>query len=112
MAGLLDPYSSTRNGWSRQEATHLLWRCAGGASAAEVDRVVRDGLEETTTRLVTLQPESEDFTATAGLLHRSALDSGSIASLRNWWLYRLLESANPLVEKMALVWHNHFATSN
>lgn len=63
-------------------------------------------------RLVAPQPESDEFTATAQLLRRSALDGGNIDGLRNWWLYRLLHSANPLAEKMCLFWHDHFATSN
>ncbi len=29
-----------------------------------------------------------------------------------WWAHRSLDSANPLVEKMTLFWHGHFATSN
>lgn len=38
--------------------------------------------------------------------------TGSIADLKAWWLYRLLNSANPLAEKMSIFWHSHFATSN
>jgi uncharacterized protein (DUF1800 family) len=63
-------------------------------------------------RLIAGQPESEDFVATEKLLHRSARKSGNIDSLKNWWLFRFLETANPLAEKMTLLWHNHFATSN
>lgn len=29
-----------------------------------------------------------------------------------WWLKRCLETKNPLREKLAIFWHNHFATSN
>ena len=43
---------------------------------------------------------------------RVAHNSGDIADLRAWWAHRLLDSANPLVEKMTLFWHGHFATSN
>ena len=45
-------------------------------------------------------------------LFRVATNSGEIADLRAWWAHRLLDSANPLVEKMTLFWHGHFATSN
>lgn len=112
MADLLQPYDPVKSGWTRLEATHLLWRCAGGASSAEIDRAVEEGMEQTVERLVSGQPESEDFTATERLLHRSALKTGNIDSLKNWWLFRFLETGNPLVEKMTLLWHNHFATSN
>ena len=112
MAHLLDRSDPTRSGWSRREATHLLWRCAAGASPSEIDRSVDEGMTKSVARLLATQPESEDFADTEKLLHRSALKSGNINSLKNWWLYRFLETANPLAEKMTLFWHNHFATSN
>ena len=31
--------------------------------------------------------------------------------LRSWWLGRMKETAAPLLEKMTLFWHGHFATS-
>jgi uncharacterized protein (DUF1800 family) len=31
--------------------------------------------------------------------------------LANWWANRMVQSEQPLVEKMALFWHGHFATS-
>ncbi|MGH8046435.1 MAG: DUF1800 domain-containing protein [Chthoniobacterales bacterium] len=34
-----------------------------------------------------------------------------IAELRTWWLERMRESRQPLLEKMTLFWHGHFATS-
>lgn len=112
MSGLLEPYHAANGGWTGKEAVHLLWRCAAGASVAEVNRAVREGMTATVERLVSLQPEDEEFAATEKLLHRSALKSDNIGSLKNWWLYRFLRTANPLVEKMCLLWHNHFATSN
>ncbi|HEY7119821.1 MAG TPA: DUF1800 domain-containing protein [Tepidisphaeraceae bacterium] len=30
---------------------------------------------------------------------------------QKWWLMRLLDSPRPLQERIALLWHNHFATS-
>ncbi len=32
--------------------------------------------------------------------------------LQAWWFYRMLFSPDPLTERLALLWHNHFATSN
>ena len=32
--------------------------------------------------------------------------------LKAWWLYRMLFSPDPLGERLTLMWHNHFATSN
>lgn len=112
MSDPLDRYDSAQRGWTKREATHLLWRCAAGASNSEIDRALEDGMEKTVARLIEGQSESEDFVATEKLLHSSALKSGNIDSLKNWWLFRFLKTANPLAEKMTLLWHNHFATSN
>ncbi|MFN7732066.1 MAG: DUF1800 family protein [Pirellula sp.] len=35
---------------------------------------------------------------------------GDIDRLSSWWLHRMLHSPRPLVEKMTLFWHGHFAT--
>ena len=31
---------------------------------------------------------------------------------RAWWVYRMLFGPDPLAERLALLWHSHFATSN
>ncbi|MCH8173063.1 MAG: DUF1800 domain-containing protein [Proteobacteria bacterium] len=63
-------------------------------------------------RLLTPQHESPEFESSDRLLRQLAVDTGNINHLKAWWLYRMLNSANPLVEKVSLFWHNHFATSN
>src|SRR5712691_11748230 len=98
--------------WSRREATHLLWRTGFGASAAEIQQTTEAGLDKTLDRLLTPQPESAEFAKSDSLLRQAALDSGSILDLKSWWLHRMVASANPLVEKLTLLWHNHFATSH
>src|SRR5262249_58972658 len=42
----------------------------------------------------------------------SAAASHDPARLKAWWVYRMLFGPDPLGEKLALMWHNHFATSN
>ena len=32
--------------------------------------------------------------------------------LKGWWVYRMLFGPDPLSERLTLLWHNHFATSN
>lgn len=98
--------------WSRLEATHLLWRTGFGASADEVQRVAADGLDKTIDRLLSPPQESAEFTKADAMLRQAAFDSGNIADLKTWWLHRMVASANPLIEKLTLLWHNHFATSN
>lgn len=94
------------------EAAHLLGRLQFGVRADEVDRAVRDGLNDTLERLLSNQPESPAFQEAEQALRSTAYATGSIDDLKTWWHFRLLQSANPLREKLTLFWHNHFATSN
>ncbi len=107
----LRPYDSKKQGWTRREAAHLLWRTQYGATFAEIEQAAEIGLEKTLDQLLKPQQESRQFQETSGLLRQTAIDTGGIDSLKAWWLYRKLNSANPLVEKMSLFWHSHFATS-
>lgn len=107
----LSPYESKTDGWTRRDATHLLWRTQYGASFAEIEQAAEAGLEGTLERLLTPQDESRDFESSDRLLRQIAIDTGNIDNLKAWWLFRMLDSANPLLEKMSLFWHNHFATA-
>jgi uncharacterized protein (DUF1800 family) len=39
------------------------------------------------------------------------MESENILDLRRWWLERMMTGPAPLLEKMTLFWHGHFATS-
>lgn len=93
------------------DAVHLLSRLQFGVHPAELERAVRDGLDATLDRLLTPQPESESFRRTEQALRAAAYATSEIGPLKTWWHYRMLHSANPVVEKLTLHWHNHFATS-
>jgi uncharacterized protein (DUF1800 family) len=108
----LSPFDFKSHGWNRRDAAHLVRRTRFGASSSDVQQALDDGPEATIERLVSEQTESADFLARDAALRRVAMDSADIADLRAWWANRMLGSANPLVEKMTLFWHGHFATSN
>lgn len=108
----LRPYDAGAMGWTRYEATHLLWRSQFGASEEDIERTLSAGLEQTVERLVTPQPESQSFRRSDHLLRQMAEDTGNIQDLKAWWINRMLHSANPLLERMSLFWHSHFATSD
>lgn len=94
-----------------REAAHLLRRLQFGVLPEEIDRAVRDGREAVLDRLFTPQPESATFQAAQTTLRDTALATSSIQDLKAWWLYRMAATANPVREKLTLLWHNHFATS-
>jgi len=109
---LLSPVELDDGSWTRRDAAHLLWRTGFGTTIDEIDRAVDEGLDATVERVVSPQSESEDFEHVSGLLRQVAMNTGGIGDLKAWWLYRMRYSANPLVERMTLLWHDHFATSN
>src|SRR5262249_48318181 len=39
-------------------------------------------------------------------------DLSNFDDVQAWWLYRMIHTRAPLVEKMTLFWHGHFATGN
>ena len=43
---------------------------------------------------------------------RRGVASNDAGRLKAWWFYRMLFSPDPLGERLTLLWHNHFATSN
>jgi uncharacterized protein (DUF1800 family) len=111
-AGLLAPldFTSDRT-WTAREAAHLLGRSQFGYTSAELDLAIQSGPAETIERLLNAQPEPVEFQQAELALRKTALATGEINDLKIWWLYRMWASANPLLEKMSLLWHNHFATS-
>jgi uncharacterized protein (DUF1800 family) len=48
----------------------------------------------------------------ADVIGDAAVGSDSPNRLKAWWLYRMLFTPDPLGERLTLMWHNHFATSN
>ncbi|HLQ44741.1 MAG TPA: DUF1800 domain-containing protein, partial [Planctomycetaceae bacterium] len=94
--------------WSLKWAGHLYRRAAFGANLHELRQAVREGLPATLDRLLNVG-ERENVLATAGDL--IARNRSNAYDLRGWWLYTMLNSTQPLAEKMTLFWHNHFATS-
>ena len=94
--------------WNPKWVAHLYRRAAFGPTPADTKRALADGPQKTLDRLIAGEPNpalSDDLLADSGEYH---LDPNG---LRGWWLYAMLETGHPLREKLALFWHNHFATS-
>ena len=90
--------------------SHFLRRAGFGAAPGEVERRLGDGWEATVRSFV--EPGEED-TKLAELDRQigGLLDFANIDDVRTWWIYRMVHSRRPLVEKMTFFWHGHFATS-
>jgi uncharacterized protein (DUF1800 family) len=90
---------------------HLMRRAGFSARREELEKYVDQGYEATVEWL--LNPQ-EDNGVDEDIVDRYYID---IDDRRNsdptnaWWLYRMINTANPLEEKMSLFWHGLFATA-
>jgi uncharacterized protein (DUF1800 family) len=94
------------------EAERLLWRAGFGPRPGEAERLAKKGLDGAVRSLT--RPGRERLVGPAPVddeKHRIApTDAWGHDHL--WWLDRMVRTSRPLVERMALVWHDWFATSN
>ena len=93
---------------ARRRTAHLLRRAGFGATAAELDEWSRLSHNDAVERLVS----AVDDPALADRSLAQGYDLTTMDGYRAVWLYRMRHTDRPLVEKMALFWHSHFATSN
>ncbi len=96
--------------FSRRQAAHLLRRAGFGGSARDVDGLTALGVDGAIDSL--LHPSGPDvafadYPPADGLYDRKT----QRAIAQSWYLDRLLRTKQPLIEKMTLFWHGHFATS-
>ena len=100
------------------EIDHLLRRAGFGVSSADAD-IFRDmSPAAAVTYLVDYEGRPDDVDERIGrpdhvLVATKDLFAPDIdiEDARQRWLFRMIHSRRPLQEKMALFWHNHFATA-
>jgi uncharacterized protein (DUF1800 family) len=98
--------------WNVERVGHLYRRAAFGANTAELEAGLKDGPEKTLDRLLSGGPGADDFEKSTATLAQNIAKGNNGRQLSAWWLYRMLYTPHPLLEKLTLFWHNHFATSN
>jgi uncharacterized protein (DUF1800 family) len=101
--------------WSLRRVVHLHRRAGFAATWAEVQRDLKDSPEQAVTRLLAGRSRvagvPNNFAVTADTLGGAAVKSGDVSRVKAWWAFRMLFGPDPLTERLALLWHNHFATS-
>jgi uncharacterized protein (DUF1800 family) len=97
---------------------HLLRRAGFGASAEDLRLFDRMSTSAALEYLLDYEKQPDDVdakigqTAYVGITTRGQFSPNTnIEDARQRWLFRMVHSARPLQEKMALFWHNHFATA-
>ncbi len=97
---------------------HLLRRAGFGASPAEAETYADLGYASALEQLINYESV---FDGVDGLIGKPGYvgmtvvgpfsPATNITHARQRWLFRMVHTERPLQEKMALFWHNHFATA-
>ncbi|MBI2823753.1 MAG: DUF1800 domain-containing protein [Planctomycetia bacterium] len=102
--------------WNLRRVVHLRRRAGFAGTWSELQRDLSDGPQEAIDRFLAGHAHTsgvpEDFEAVSRVLGDAAVSSSNPQRLKAWWVYRMVFSPDPLAERLALMWHNHFATSN
>ena len=89
--------------WNAANAAHLYRRAGFGATPKQIDKALAKGFEPTLAAL--LKPDKPQPKA-------GKPSTNDLWRLQTWWLDRMVKGQHPLSDRMALFWHNHFATAN
>ena len=94
--------------WNLRWAGHLFRRAGFRRHLGQLQQAVADGPQRTIdaccTPKATWPPSTRAYDE-----HEAAGDRTASRALRGWWLRRMLLTPHPLLEKMTLFWHGHFA---
>src|SRR4051794_20228400 len=106
------PYEPTADDpWDVRKAGHLLRRVTFGATADRLDKVLKcPSPAAAIDSLLDYDPQLDPFAQLAEQTE-GLVQFDSAESVQKWWIYRMLYSPQPAQEKIALFWHNRFATS-
>ena len=102
------------------EIDHLLRRAGFGASASDAETFKDMSPAQAVAYLVDYEGRPDDVDARMGRPDHAQLATEKadhlfapdidIDDARQRWMFRMIHTRRPLQEKMALFWHNHFAT--
>ena len=100
--------------WDNRRASLLHRRAGFGATQQEIDATLAKKPEEIIANLVQVVKNNSagmrEFERDSTELAKAVLATSEVKQLAAWWLHRMLNTLNPLEEKMTLFWHGHFAT--
>ena len=98
--------------FGRVEAERLTWRAGFGPRPGQVTKLVRKGLCGAVRSLIS-SPAEQLIGPLPRDEYRQPIDPlNAYGHDHLWWLDRMVRSNRQLVERMTLVWHDWFATSN
>ena len=103
---------SYRGKFGAAQAERLLWRAGFGPRPGEAKALAKKGLSGAVKWLT--DPPAEQLTGPEPRDDRgeALAPADAVGHDHLWWLDRMVRTNRPLVEKMTLIWHDWFATSN
>ncbi len=111
--GYWSAYSaSERVPWNLRRVVHLHRRAGFAATWREIQRDLTDGPGPSITRLLRGQARSEGVPENFKDFADQLASGADGLRLKAGWIYRMFRGPDPLDERLTLLWHNHFATSN
>jgi uncharacterized protein (DUF1800 family) len=94
----------------RRRFAHLFRRAGFGATPTQITQAMAAHPDEDTAFNLAVD-NLLNYEAVAEAPDQVVIDPNSQDSLTRWWLDRMVRTTRPLLEKMVLFWHDHFATS-
>jgi len=109
-------WQPTRNQpWDIKRVKHLLRRAGFTPDWKTIQASLSNGVEKTIDQLLdfgTKDKTTLQFESLAETIGEAAVGADNADRLRAWWVFRMMMTPRPLEERLTLLWHNHFATSN
>jgi hypothetical protein len=102
---------SSARPFDNKKLAHLLRRTAFGLTAERLDRFGGKSPSEVLDWLFTYDPNDDPLNHLLDQLDGLITPFTKPEAAQQWWTYRMLKSPRPMQERIALFWHNHFATS-
>ncbi len=102
---------------TRDKAAHLYRRFGLGAVPTDLDLAEKKGIDAAVRKLIEFDQPTFPGTKSAVSPQEFVWHDKGEADLgmyryRCWWMYRMLTTDQPLREKLAVFWHNHFAVAD
>ncbi len=96
--------------WNRTLAAHLFRRAVFAATVTQIDEAVKQSPASVVQEIVRGSEDTSDFRQQSDELAMTLASTDNPRQLAAWWVDVMLHTANPLLDRMTLFWHGHFAT--
>jgi uncharacterized protein (DUF1800 family) len=98
--------------FGKLQAERLLWRAGFGPRQGDAEKLAKLGLRDAVKSLT--RPGADQLVGPEPKNDRGfpLAPTAAVGEDHLWWLDRMVRSTTPLAERMTLVWHDWFATSN